>query len=56
MVSGVKQAVLARLNEKLFDQRKMILFLNNVARHTESLVEPFLQIKVIFTFKSSRLT
>ena len=49
MSSEVMEAVLARFNRKLvFEDRKVILFLDNAMCHPESMIDQFLQIKIIF--------
>ena len=58
MTSKVMEAVLARFNKKLaFEDRKVILFLDNATCHPESMIGQFLEIKIIFLPKnaSSRL-
>ena len=43
------EAVLARFNRKLvFENRKVILFLDNSTCHPESMIGQFLQIKINF--------
>ena len=48
--------VLARFNRKLeFEDRKIILFLDNATCYPESMIGQFSQIKIIFLTKSTRL-
>ena len=56
MMSDVILAVLQRFNrELLFEQRKVILFLDNTTGHPESMVDSFSQIKIIFLPKNTTL-
>ena len=48
------EAVLARFNRKLvFEDRKVILFLDNTACHPESMIGQFSQVKIIFSPKNT---
>ena len=51
------EAVLARYRKHIFEDRKVILFLDNATCHPESMVGQFSQIKIIFLSnnKTSRL-
>ena len=50
MTSEVFEAVLPRLNRKLFfKNRKVILFLGNAAYHPESMDDKFTNIKIVFS-------
>ena len=52
--SEVMEAVLARFNRKLvFQDRKVIIFLDNAMCHPESMIGQFLQIKIIFLPKNT---
>ena len=54
MTSDIMLAVLKRFNRKLlFEQRKVILFLDNATCHPESMVDSFSQIKIIFLPKNT---
>ena len=54
MTSEVMEAVLARFNRKLvFEDRKVILFLDNATCHPESMIGQFSQIKIIFLPKNT---
>ena len=54
MASEVMEAVLARFNRKLvFEDRKVILFIDNVTCHPESMIDQFSQIKIIFLPKNT---
>ena len=54
MTSEVMEAVLARFDRKLvFEDRKVILFLDNATCHSESMIGQFLQIKIIFLPKNT---
>ena len=54
MTSEVMAAVLARFNRKLlFEDRKVILFLDNATCHPESLIDQFSQIKIVFLPKNT---
>ena len=54
MTSEVMKAALARFNRKLvFEDRKVILFLDNATCHPESLIGQFWQIKIIFLPKNT---
>ena len=54
MTSDVILAVLQRFNrELLFEQRKVILFLDNATGNPESMVDSFSQIKTIFLPKNT---
>ena len=54
MMSDVMLAVLIRFNWKLlFEQRKVILFLDNPIWHPESMVDSLSQIKIIFLPKNT---
>ena len=56
MMSDVILAVLQRFSrELLFEQRKVILFLDNATGHSESMVDSFSQIKIIFLLKNTTL-
>ena len=56
MTSEVMEAVLAGFNWKLaFEDRKVILFLNNTACYLESMIGQFLQIKITFLPKNTTL-
>ena len=53
-ISEVMEAVLARFNRKLeFEDRKVILFLDNATCHPESTIGQFSQIKMIFLPKNT---
>ena len=53
-ISEVMEAVLARFNRKLeFEDRKVILFLDNATCHPESMIGQFSQIKMIFLPKNT---
>ena len=55
-MSDVILAVLQRFSrELLFEQRKVILFLDNATGHSESMVDSFSQIKIIFLLKNTTL-
>ena len=48
------QAVLTRFNRKLLlEQRKVVLILDNATCHPKSIIDSFLQIKIIFLPKNS---
>ena len=50
--NNIKQLALIRFNRKqLFEPRKVILFLHNAACHLTSMMDSFLQIKIIFILK-----
>ena len=50
MASDVMQAVLTCFNKKLLlEQRKVILILDNATCHPKSIIDLFLQIKIIFS-------
>ena len=54
--SEVMEAVLARFNRKLvFENRKVILFLDNAMCHPESMIGQFLQIKINFLPQNTNL-
>ena len=54
MTSEVMEAALARFDRKLvFEDRKVILFLDNATCHSESMIGQFLQIKIIFLPKNT---
>ncbi|XP_057308163.1 tigger transposable element-derived protein 6-like [Hydractinia symbiolongicarpus] len=54
MTSQVMETVLARFNRKLlFEDRKVILFLDNATCHPESMIGQFSQIKIIFLPKNT---
>ena len=54
MTSEVMEAVLALFNRKLvFEDRKVILFLDNATCHPESMIGQFLQFKIIFLPKNT---
>ena len=54
MTSEVMEAVLARFNRKLvFEDGKVILFLDNATCHPESMIGQFSQIKIIFLPKNT---
>ena len=54
MTSDVMQAVLTRFNRKLLlEQRKVVLILDNATCHPKSIIDSFLQIKIIFLPKNS---
>ena len=54
MTSDVMIAVLKQFKKKLlFEQRKIIFFLDNATYHPESMVDFFLQIKIIFLPKNT---
>ena len=54
MTSEVMEAVLARFNKKLvFEDRKVILFLDNATCHSESMIGKFSQIKIILLPKNT---
>ena len=54
MTSEVMETLLARFNRKLlFEDRNVILFLDNAACHPESMIGQFLQIKIIFLPKNA---
>ena len=54
MTSEVMESVLARLNRKLaFEDRKVILFLDNATCHPESMIGQFSLIKIIFLPKNT---
>ena len=54
MASDVMLAVLKKFNKKLiFEERKMIFLLDNATCNSESMVDLFSQIKVIFPFTNS---
>ena len=54
MTSEVMEAVPARFNRKLaFEDRKVILFLDNATFHPESMIGQFSQIKIIFLTKNT---
>ena len=54
MTSEVIEAVLAHFNRKLvFEDRKVILFLDNTTCHLESMIVQFSQIKIIFLLKNA---
>ena len=49
MTSEVFEVVLSRFNRKLvFENRKVILFLDNATCHPESLIDMFSSIKIVF--------
>ena len=53
MTADVMLAVLKRFNRKLlFEQRMVILFLDNASCHPETMVDSFSQIKIIFLPKT----
>ena len=50
--NNIKQLALIRFNRKqLFEPRKVILLLHNAACHLASMMDSFLQIKIIFILK-----
>ena len=50
--NNIKQLALIRFNRKqLFEPRKVILLLHNAACHLASMMDSFLQIKIIFLLK-----
>ena len=54
MTSEVTEAILARFNRKLvFEDRKIMLLLDNATRHPESMIGQFSQIKFIFLPKNT---
>ena len=54
MTSDVIIAVLKQFKRKLlFEQRKINLFLDNATYHPESMVDSFLQIKIVFLPKNT---
>ena len=54
MTSEVIEVVLARFNRKLvFEDRKIILFLDNATCHPESMIGQFSQIEIIFLLKNA---
>ena len=54
MTSEVMESVLTRLNRKLaFEDRKVILFLDNASCHPESMIGQFSLIKIIFLPKNT---
>ena len=54
MTSEVMAAVLARFKRKLvFEDRKVILFLDNATCHPESMIGQFSQVKIIFLPKNT---
>ena len=56
MTSEVMEAVLARFNRVLvFEDRKVILILDNAMYHPESMIGQFLQTKIIFLPKNATL-
>ena len=56
MTSEVMEAVLARFNRVLvFEDRKVILILDNAMYHPESMIGQFLQTKIIFLPKNAAL-
>ena len=56
MTSEVMEAVLARFNRKLiFEDRKVILFLDNASCHPESMIGQFSQFKIVFLPKNTTL-
>ena len=57
MTSDVMQAVLTRFNRKLLlEQRKVVLILDNATCHPKSIIDSFLQIKIIFLPKNTTFT
>ena len=54
MTSGTFETVLSKLNRKLvFENRKVILFLNNATCHPESMDDKFSKIKIVFLPKNT---
>ena len=54
MTSDVMQAVLTRFNRKLFfEQRKVVLILDNATCHPIPIIDSFSQIKIIFLAKNT---
>ena len=54
MTSEIMETILARFNRKLvFEDRKVILFLDNATCHQASIIGQFLQIKIIFLPKNT---
>ena len=54
MTSEVMETLLARFNRKLlFEDRNVILFLDNATCHPGSMIGQFLQIKIIFLPKNA---
>ena len=50
--SDIMQAVLTRFNRKP-EQRKVVLILDNATCHPKSIIDSFLQIKIIFLPKNT---
>ena len=53
--SDIMQAVLTRFNRKP-EQRKVVLILDNATCHPKSIIDSFLQIKIIFLPKNTTST
>ena len=56
MTSGVMNSVLTHCNRKLlFEQRKVVLILDNDTCHPKLIIDSVLQIKIIFLPKNTTL-
>ena len=54
MTSEIFETVLSKLNRKLdFENRKVILFLDNATCHPESMDDTFSNIKIVFLPKNT---
>ena len=54
MTSEIFETVLSNLNRKLsFENRKVILFLDNATCHAESMNDKFSNIKIVFLLKNT---